>query len=344
MKRRYMTLVVSAAVAFLFLCAAAINSSAQAEGSFQRTLEVTGAVNLDITTGSGNIAVSTSLPESLPRCAASRHFSQPSARQVQVIGCIRASNLFGEYSGERVKLIEANPPIERSGNDIRIGHIDDPDLRNHISISYFAIVPPDTALRAHTGSGSALIQGLRQGVDASSGSGSLRVSDIGDEVRTETGSGDINLDTVRGHVRAKTGSGSIRATAISGGFEGSTGSGTIHLEQTAAGAVWVQTGSGNLDLEGVHGSLQATTGSGSIRVAGNPSGAWTLHTGSGSVELRVAPEASFNLHAHTGSGGIAVREPLTLQGEIKRQDVTGKVGGGGVPVNVESGSGSIEID
>ena len=36
--------------------------------------------------------------------------------------------------------MEANPPILQSGNDLRIGHIDDPELRRNISISYEVVV------------------------------------------------------------------------------------------------------------------------------------------------------------------------------------------------------------
>jgi hypothetical protein len=35
---------------------------------------------------------------------------------------------------------------------------------------------------------------------------------------------------------------------------------------------------------------------------------------------------------------------VTVQGEIGKKEVKGKVRGGGVPVEVETGSGSIEIE
>lgn len=329
-------------LSFALVCASVVPAVAAAEGSFQRTLKVSGPVNMELSTGSGNIIVSTSVPKSLPGCVSDKHFSAPSDSQVQVIGCIRATDWFGN-SEEKVRRIEANPPILQSGNDIRIGHIDDPSLRNNVSISYLIITPPHTMLHSHTGSGDQLIRDLREMIEVSSGSGSLKVDDIGDSVRANTGSGNIEIRTVRGSVRAKTGSGSIQASDIAGGFEGSTGSGGIRLEQTAAGAVRVDTGSGNLELSGVHGSLQATAGSGDIQVDGSPTGTWTLHTGSGSIRMQTASSASFNLHAHSGSGQITVRQPLTVEGTLKRQDVTGKVRGGGVPVELESGSGDIEI-
>jgi DUF4097 and DUF4098 domain-containing protein YvlB len=69
-----------------------------------------------------------------------------------------------------------------------------------------------------------------------------------------------------------------------------------------------------------------------------------VHTGSGGVQLKVPSRASFDLDAHTSSGSISVEQPLTVQGSIGRKEVRGRVGGGGVPVEVETGSGDIQIE
>jgi DUF4097 and DUF4098 domain-containing protein YvlB len=62
------------------------------------------------------------------------------------------------------------------------------------------------------------------------------------------------------------------------------------------------------------------------------------------VRLKFPPDASFDLHAHTSSGSISVNHPLTVQGAVGKKEVRGKVRSGGVPVEVETGSGSIQID
>jgi DUF4097 and DUF4098 domain-containing protein YvlB len=310
----------------LFLLAATrLPVAASSEGSFQRTLQVTGPVNLDLTTGSGSVNVRTG-----------------SSSEVQVTGHIKVTNWFGSDADERVKRIEANPPVQQSGNDIRIGHVDDAQLR-YISISYDLIVPAETQLHSHTGSGSQSVEGIQKRIEIESGSGNLKISDIGDTVRAETGSGEIAIDRVKGNVRTKAGSGSIRATDIGGAFEGHTGSGHISLKQTASGSVRADTGSGGMELRGVRGSLEAQAGSGAIVAEGNPTGSWTVHSGSGSIRLNLASDASFDLDAHTNSGNISVRQPVTVQGSMGRKELRGKVHGGGVPVEVETGSGNIEI-
>jgi hypothetical protein len=307
-------------------CLQPVPAAASSEGSFQRTLQVTGPVSLDLMTGSGSVNVRTG-----------------SSSQVEIKGHIKATNWFGGDAETRVKQIEANPPIQQSGNDIRIGHVSDSELLHNISISYELVVPAETQLHSHTGSGSQSVEGIRRGIEIESGSGTLKISDIGDAVRAQTGSGRIEIDRVKGNVRTRAGSGSIRATDIAGGFEGYTGSGHITLEQTAAGSVRADTGSGGMDLRGVHGSLEAEAGSGTITAEGNPTGSWTVHSGSGNIHLTLASEAGFDLDARTSSGSISVSQPVTVQGSMGRRRFHGKVHGGGVLIEVETGSGNIEV-
>jgi DUF4097 and DUF4098 domain-containing protein YvlB len=311
---------------FALLCALSVSAMA-AEGTFERSLAVTGPVSLDLNTGSGNVQV---LPGS--------------SQEVRITGHIKVTNWFGGDGEDKIKRLQEHPPIEQNGNDIRIGHMDDPELRRNISISYDLTVPPDTQLHSHTGSGNQRIDGIRGPLEIDSGSGDLKLSSIGDTVRAGAGSGNIDVDGVKGNVHLKTGSGTVRATNVAGGFEGSTGSGNLTLEQTSPGAVRADTGSGDLELRGVHGSLEARAGSGTIRAEGEPTAGWTVHTGSGTVQLKLPSNASFDLTAHTGSGSISLDHPISVQGTIGRKEVHGKVGNGGVPVEVQTGSGNIEIE
>jgi len=323
---KYRFLVVSCVACWLF-AAASLPAQASAEGSFDRTLQVNGPVNIDLSTGSGNIQVRSG-----------------NSGQVQITGRIKVTNWFSGDSEARVKQIEANPPIQQSGNDIRIGHIDDPELRRNVSISYDVIVPADTQLRSHSGSGNQTIEGIQGSAEVEAGSGDLKISNIGNTVRADTGSGGIQIDQVKGNVHAKAGSGDIRGTGIAGGFEGRTGSGHIRVEQTAPGSVNVETGSGGIELTGVHGSLGASAGSGNISAEGSPTGSWTVHTGSGTVRLKIASGMAFDLDARSSSGSITVSQPMTVQGTIARKEIHGKVNGGGVSVRVETGSGNVEIE
>jgi DUF4097 and DUF4098 domain-containing protein YvlB len=299
------------------------------EGHFARTLQVSGAVELEVQTGSGTIDVRTG-----------------DSSTVRITGTIRTTSGWfdGADAEEKVHYLVANPPIEQHGNIIKIGHIEDRDLTRNISISYEIVTPVETRLRSSSGSGEQDVSGLRGPVEASSGSGNLRLTNIGDMVRASTGSGHISVEGVKGAVRASTGSGEILATGVAGGLHASTGSGSVTLRQTAPGDVEVSTGSGTLQLEGVHGAVRAQTASGNILVEGEGQDSWRLSTASGNVTVRLPGEQGFTLHARTVSGSVHTAREMTVQGTLGKHELEGKVGGGGFMLDVSTVSGNIRVE
>ncbi len=325
---RNAALAITAALAFSIACSA---QDRAAEGSFDRTLKVSGAVDLTVSTGAGSITV-----------------RPGDASTVHVSAKIRVNedwHISESEAKDKVGKIEANPPIEQQGNTIHIGEIRDEELRRNVSISYEISTPADTQLKSSTGSGSETLEGVKGPVEASTGSGSIHISHIGGELHATTGSGSITLDGVQGNVRASTGSGSIRADGIGGGLNAKTGSGTVELAQTAPGDVEVETGSGGIELRGVHGRIRAHAGSGSITAEGSPTGDWNLHTASGTVTLRLPADAAFNLEASTGSGNISTTHELTVTGIVGgRHELHGKAHGGGPVISASTSSGSIRVE
>lgn len=257
------------------------------EATFDRTLSVNGRVDLSLSTGSGNI-----------------HLTRGAGNQVKIHGRVHSNNWGGGNSDERVRQVAANPPIEQTGNIVRIGRRHE-NLRN-ISIDYEIEAPADSFL------------------DASSGSG------------------DVTDDGVGQTAKLNSGSGNIRATGVHGGFTVGTGSGNIYAEQSGEGDVKAETGSGNIELRDLHGGLKATTGSGDIKAGGAPAGDWRLETGSGSIELWPG-STGFTLDASTGSGSIHTDHEMSVQGSFDKHHITGKVAGGGPTVRVQTGSGDIRI-
>jgi len=257
-----------------------------AEATFERNLNVSGHVELTVSTGAGNI-----------------HITRGSDSQVHIYGRVKSGWGNGD-ADQRVREIAANPPIEQTGNIIRIGghHF---DLHN-VSISYEIQAPANSFL------------------EANSGSGDLTVDGVGDDARLTTGSGNI------------------RASALHGGFALHTGSGNIYAEQTGSGDVRADTGSGNIELREIHGGLRATTGSGNIKIGGAPAGEWYIQTGSGSVEFWPG-NSGLALDASTGSGTVQTDQEVTMQGTFNRHHVTGRINGGGSTVRISTGSGDIRI-
>jgi DUF4097 and DUF4098 domain-containing protein YvlB len=300
------------------------------EGSFDRTLSVTGPVQLDVRTGSGSIEVTAGAPGT-----------------VQVHGIIRAHSGFLSLTGaaEKVRRIEKDPPLSQQGNVIQVGGgaIEDESLYDNVSISYRIVVPAETALVSKSGSGSQTLGDLKGPVEAASGSGSLTLGRIGADVQARAGSGSIRIDGVGGNLQVKTGSGSIDATAVQGAITASAGSGRIELEQTGEGDVTINSGSGGVRVRGVRGGLSVSTSSGSIRAQGEILRDWSLEASSGGIEVELPPAASFDLDAHTSSGSIDSERPVSVSGRISRRSLRGAVGTGGPRLQLETSSGTIVI-
>ncbi len=300
-----------------------------ATGHFERTLKVSGNVDLDVASGSGNITVHTGNGDT-----------------VYVSAKIHANTswLFGGNAEEKIRRIEQNPPVEQSGNSIHIGRNEDRDLLRNISIDYDLTVPAQTRLNSHTGSGDEDIRGLQLPLVAKTGSGNVTVDNISGETRVSSGSGDLKINSVKGTLVAQTGSGNIRAEGVAGEVVANSGSGNVEVHQIGvSGNVRAETGSGNIRLQGVKGSLRADAGSGDIQAEGEPTGDWRLGAGSGNITLRVPAQANFNLDARTSSGSLNVKRQVTMQGTMAHNHIQGKVGNGGVLLDVHTGSGDIEL-
>jgi hypothetical protein len=295
------------ALAVLFTGTAALASTPL--GTFERTLTVSGPVNLEVLTHSGDVTVRAG-----------------SSGSIFIRGKIYVGDhwLMGNRQGD-VHEIEQHPPIRQEGNNV---HIDYLNIRN-ISVDYEISVPADTVVRTRSGSGDQIIEGTRGNVD------------------TQTGSGDVKLANLTGEIRLQTGSGNVRARQISGAVKGGTGSGDVEVEEISSGDIDMHTGSGNITARGVQGGFHGETGSGDVTAEGVPTGSWEIHTGSGNVHVSLPANAAFDADISTSSGTIDVGSPveMTVQGRVddRHRDIRGKVRGGGPLLRVRTGSGDIHI-
>jgi len=296
-----------ALVVFASSAALAWNSP---QGTFDKTLSVSGPVDLEVLTHSGDVRIRAG-----------------SSNSVQIHGKIYVGDRwFGGKREDDVHAIEQNPPIRQDGNNIRIDYV---NYRN-IAIDYDITVPAQTIVRAKSGSGDQTIEGTR---------GNAEVT---------TGSGDVRLTNLQGELRLQTGSGNIRAQQVSGSVRGGTGSGDIEIEEAGPGDIDLHTGSGNITARGVQGGFHGETGSGEIAAEGKQSGTWDARTGSGNVRLQLPSNAAFDADISTSSGSIDVGAPIemTVQGRIgdAHKAIHGKVRGGGPLLRVHTGSGDIHIE
>jgi DUF4097 and DUF4098 domain-containing protein YvlB len=321
-------LIVVALAALNWSCSVDAESFA-ASGRFERTLDVSGPVILDVQTGSGSIQI-----------------RRGATSQVRVVGHIRAHRGFWNSSRaeDRVRDIEAAPPIEQAGNTIEIGQFERREMGRNVSISYELMVPDDTSVRSRTGSGTHDIDTLRGPVEAETGSGRIRVGQIARAVSASTGSGSIDVLGAGEGLEATTGSGSVTARQIVGHAKTRSGSGRINVQFAGAGDGDFNTGSGSITVTGARGRLRAHAGSGTIAIEGAPTGDWSIDTGSGGITVRLPPTAAFALDAQTGSGSITTTHPIESVGSISKRRIQGRVRGGGPRLELSASSGSIRLD
>ncbi len=244
------------------------------KGSFERTLKVTGPADIDVNTGSGNITV-----------------RPGDGSTVRIVGTIHAWArwLDGEAAArERVRRLEANPPIEQHGNVIHIGHIEERELQRNVGISYEITLPADSRVRTNTGSGDIDLSGIRGSAGANTGSGNITIASSTGEIRASTGSGNIHASGLTGALRASTGSGNITAEGKPGSaWDLKTGSGnvTAQLSSDAGFEVDAHTGSGGIRTNHpitMLGTFGKDTLRGTVR-GGGPR--LVIRTGSGGIRI-----------------------------------------------------------
>jgi hypothetical protein len=294
----------------IFVLATSLAGFASVIGTFDRSFQVSGPVDLEVLTRSGDITV-----------------RNGAAGTVTIHAKIQSGNSWfgGDHKAEAQEL-QSNPPLRQNGNSIRIDYVN----INNISIDYEITVPEETAIRAHTGSGNQTIEGVRGNIEL------------------ESGSGDLKLARLTGDMRFQTGSGNVRGRELAGPAKIKAGSGDIEIEETGAGDMEIRTGSGNINVSGINGGFHAEAGSGDIHGKGSPKNMWTVRTGSGNVTLNVPSGSAFDVDISSSSGSVTVGHPVTttIQGRVpeSRKSVVGKVLGGGPVVSVHTGSGDIQVD
>jgi hypothetical protein len=143
-----------------------------------------------------------------------------------------------------------------------------------------------------------------------------------------TGDGNIRADGLHGQTRLVTHDGNIDGEGFEGALEATSGDGNIRVRGKFSG-LNLRSGDGNIDAEVAAGSHMAT--------------GWMVHTGDGGVTLRLPDGFAANLDAHTGDGHITVDLPLTTDGGIHEDSVSGKLNGGGPVLTVRTGDGSVHL-
>lgn len=161
------------------------------------------------------------------------------------------------------------------------------------------------------------------------GDGAVRLEELRGRLQIHTGDGRVQASNLRGDLSLETGDGSIEALGLEGRFTGSTGDGHMHVQ-------------------GRFESLRLHSGDGPVEVEVDPGSEvtdeWRLSTGDGPLTLRLPSELKADLDASTGDGAIVTDFPISMSGKLNEHAIHGRLNGGGAPILLRTGDGSIRIE
>jgi len=222
----------------------------------------------------------------------------------------RVSTIGWTIGGNGVRITESQTG-DRVSIQVRVPRMEWSWGVHNRSVTITLMVPREADLTAETGDGHVRVNSLAGKIDVHTGDGHITVTSLRGEVRLRTGDGHVEGDNLDGTLSVQTGDGRVR---VNGRFD----------------ALELRTNDGSVDAEARAGSKIERE--------------WYVTTGDGSVRLRIPANLNADLDAHTGDGRIRVDFPLTVPaGRMSESSVEGKLNGGGPPLRVRTGDGSITI-
>ncbi len=223
---------------------------------------------------------------------------------MQIRGILRSRGSLFDWGDIDGRDFEEHPPVEQSGDAIRVGHSGGGWAGWRMNLLFDIVVPPSVTLEAQADAGDIHVTGVKGVVVCRTSAGHIEISDAGNGVRASADAGRIRITRVNGPAYAKTDAGEIHALEIAGAIDAQTDSGEIRLSQTIAAPVRARTDSGRILVKLAAGGymLRVRTDSGTIRV----------------------PEMAIS--------------------ERSANEVTGTIRGGGPLVELSVDSGSIEVE
>ncbi|MGC1645575.1 MAG: DUF4097 family beta strand repeat-containing protein [Candidatus Sulfotelmatobacter sp.] len=149
-----------------------------------------------------------------------------------------------------------------------------------------------------------------------------------------------------GRVNLHTGDGKIDLAGFKGDMDLHSGDGSENLEGVD-GKLHASTGDGHITAQGRFDELELKTGDGHVEVraaqGSTLAAGWRLETGDGNVSLELPSEFSADVSLHTSDGHIDLDMPIVTEGKIRQNEVHGKLNGGGSPLTIRTGDGSIHL-
>ncbi|MGN6601461.1 MAG: DUF4097 family beta strand repeat-containing protein [Ginsengibacter sp.] len=230
---------------------------------------------------------------------------------------------------------------------------------NALSISFHIYSPANVSSKLTSSGGNIQLSGLSGDQDFTTSGGNLELNELSGKIKGVTSGGNIYLKSCKDYVDLATSGGNIMGKSSSGEIRLSTSGGSIQLKDLD-GNIKATTNGGNVDAEAVKGELKAYTSGGNVSLqklncsveAGTSGGNVdvsiqsagkyvTIKNSAGRVHLSIPKNTRMDLNL--SAMRISTQNLQNFSGSNNKEEIKGKVNGGGIPVTVESSGGNLDV-
>jgi DUF4097 and DUF4098 domain-containing protein YvlB len=236
----------------------------------------------------------------------------------------------------------------------------DLDWREALSISFRVFVPQQISCLLSTSGGNISLINLSGTQDFKTSGGNLFIDRLSGIIKGRTSGGNINVKNTRDFIDLSTSGGSIHANncmgtvslqtsggsltlhTLQGIIDASTSGGSINGSQIA-GELKTHTSGGSIKLTALSCSIEASTSAGKMEIAIVKPGEYVRLTNSGgNIDLQLPATAKMNMQVNAQR--IESAALSNFDGTMDREEVSGKINGGGIPVRVRASSGRVSLN
>lgn len=334
MKTKLPALHVTAAMAIAFFALIAIPARADVEDKITKSFKVQPGDQLAVEVDRGSIEVKTSADRQLVDIEVVRKSRGSEAKAAKVLGDHVVTTT---QDGNKVEVRAEYKGPKTSGWFAR-----SPDLQ----VNYVITIPRQFEINLKTAGGSIKVADLTGKAQVHTSGGSLTLEKIEGPISGHTSGGNINVAGCRGQVDVHTSGGSLNLSDIEGDVTAKTSGGSIRAEKLT-GKSSVKTSGGSIGIAGIKGSIDATTSGGGVsaELVEQPAEACSFRSSGGSITVALGGTVAVDVDLHTSGGRVSTDFPVAtvVQGEQIKNDLRGKVNGGGPLITAHTSGGSVRL-
>ena len=233
------------------------------------------------------------------------------------------------------------------------------DWKNSLSISFRAYVPANVSSdlttsggninltgisgdeKFTTSGGNLVLENMSGSIRGRTSGGNIKLNKLKDEIDLSTSGGNIYAEDCSGNMTLSTSGGSLNLNALSGHIHATTSGGNVH-GSNIGGDLFANTSGGNIDFKDLSCSLETSTSGGNINISVKQYGKFIkISNSGGNIDLLIPKNTGLDLALNASK--IKTSGIENFSGKKEDDEIKGTVNGGGVPVSVSSGSGTIYL-